>query len=213
MRRGLARTLAALLLALGGWQVGEGVWIHAKAALAQTLIKHAWEEALAGHKAMRPWPWADTYPVARLSVPALDVDEIVLAGASGRTLAFGPGHVDGTAAPGAPGLSVISAHRDTHFRFLREVKAGQSVILTDPAGVPHAYRVTETRVVNVDKTALDATGETPRLALVTCYPFDSPTPGTRRRYVVFAEAETDATAPAKIPAPHSAIAIARRPPI
>ena len=193
MKRRLPRALAALLFTLGGWQVGEGVWIHAKAALAQTLIKRAWDAALAGHKAMRPWPWADTFPVARLSVPALDVDEIVLAGASGRTLAFGPGHLDGTAAPGAPGLSVISAHRDTHFRFLSEVRAGQSIILTDPAGVEHSYRVTETRVVDADKAALDATGQTPRLALTTCYPFDSATPGGPLRYVVFAEAATDTT--------------------
>lgn len=193
MKRRLTHALAVLLFTLGGWQVGEGVWIHAKAALAQTLIKRAWDEALAGHKAMRPWPWADTFPVARLSVPALDVDEIVLAGASGRTLAFGPGHLDGTAAPGAPGLSVISAHRDTHFRFLSEVRAGQSIILTDPAGVEHSYRVTETRVVDADKTALDATGETPRLALTTCYPFDSATPSGPLRYVVFAEAATDTT--------------------
>ena len=103
MKRRLTQALAVLLFTFGGWQVGAGVWIYAKAALAQVLIKHAWDEALAGHKAMRPWPWADTYPVARLAVPALGVDEIVLAGASGRTLAFGPGHMDGTAAAGAPG--------------------------------------------------------------------------------------------------------------
>lgn len=210
MKRRLTRTLAVLLLTLGGWQVGAGAWIHAKAALAQVLIKHAWDEALAGHKAMPPWPWADTHPVARLTVPALGVDEIVLAGAVGRTLAFGPGHVDGTAAPGAPGLDVISGHRDTHFRFLREIKPGESIILIDPAGVAHRYRVTETRVIDVDKTALDATGETPRLALVTCFPFDSPTPGTHRRYVVFAEARPDTTSTAVA---HSPIAIAPPPPI
>ena len=211
MKRRLTQALAVLLFTFGGWQVGAGVWIYAKAALAQVLIKHAWDEALAGHKAMRPWPWADTYPVARLAVPALGVDEIVLAGASGRTLAFGPGHMDGTAAAGAPGLSVIVAHRDTHFRFLREVKPGQTVILTDPAGVAHSYHVTGTRVVNADKTALDASGDTSRLALVTCFPFDSPRPGTHRRYVVFAEAEPDASAGTS-PA-HSAIAIAPPPPI
>jgi sortase A len=213
MKRRLTRTLAVLLLTLGGWQVGEGAWIHAKAAMAQILIKRAWDQALAGRTAIHPWPWADTFPVARLTVPALDVDEIVLAGASGRTLAFGPGHMDGTAAPGAPGLSVISAHRDTHFRFLSAVKAGQSVILIDPAGIEHVYRVTETRVVDADKTALDATGETPRLALVTCYPFDSPMPGGRKRFVVFAEAQENAGSPPREVAGKSTIAIPVHPPI
>ena len=36
--------LAGLLFALGGWQAGGGVWIHAKAALAQVLIHRAWAE-------------------------------------------------------------------------------------------------------------------------------------------------------------------------
>jgi sortase A len=101
--------------------------------------------------------------------------------------------MDGTAPPGSAGLSVISGHRDTHFRFLSEVKAGHTIILTDPAGMAHLYRVTETRVVDADKSALDATGETPQLALVTCYPFDSGTPGGPMRFVVFAEAASEAS--------------------
>jgi sortase A len=195
VKRCLVQALAVLLFALGAWQVGEGAWIHAKAALAQALIKRAWAGAQAGGEAIRPWPWADTTPVARLSVPELGIDQIVLAGVSGRTLAFGPGHVDGTAAPGAPGLAVISAHRDTHFAFLRDIKTGQTVALTDRSGKRHLYRVTDTRVVDSDRMALDATGDTPRLALTTCYPFDATTPGGPMRYVVFAEAAPDASGP------------------
>lgn len=194
MKRRLVQALAALLFALGAWQVGEGAWIHGKAALAQALIKRAWAGAQAG-EAMPPWPWADTTPVARLSMPELGIDQIVLAGASGRTLAFGPGHMDGTAAPGAPGLAVISAHRDTHFSFLRDVKSGQIIALTDRSGKRHLYRVTDTRVLDSDRTALDATGDTPRLALTTCYPFDATAPGGPMRYVVFAEAAPDASGP------------------
>lgn len=195
MKRLLVQALAVLLFALGAWQVGEGAWIHAKAALAQILIKRAWAGTQAGGEAMRPWPWADTTPVARLWVPELGIDQIVLAGASGRTLAFGPGHLDGTAAPGAPGLAVISAHRDTHFSFLRDVKAGQTIVLTDRTGKRHTYRVTDLRVVDSDKTALDATGDTPRLALTTCYPFDATAPGGPMRYVVLAEAAPDTSEP------------------
>ncbi len=195
MKRRLVQALAVLLFALGAWQVGEGAWIHAKAALAQVLIKRAWAGAQAGGEAMRPWPWADTTPVARLWVPELGIDQIVLAGASGRTLAFGPGYLDGTAAPGAPSLAVISAHRDTHFSFLRDVKVGQTIVLTDRTGRRHTYRVVDMRVVDSDKTALDATGDTPRLALTTCYPFDATAPGGPMRYVVFAEAAPDTNGP------------------
>jgi sortase A len=121
-------------------------------------------------------------------VPALDVDEIVLAGASGRTLAFGPGHLDGTAAPGAPGLSVVSGHRDTHFRFLEDVQLGALIRVERPDGTWQDYRVTQTRVVNVETTriAQTATGR-PRLLLTTCYPFDAIVPGGPLRYLVLAE--------------------------
>jgi sortase A len=194
--RRLALAAAILLAAAGLWQFGGGLWIHGKAWVAQELIARAWDEALAEtgakagarHAAPPPWPWADTRPVARLEVPALDVDEIVLAGASGRTLAFGPGHLDGTAMPGAPGLSVVSGHRDTHFRFLEDVQLGALIRVERPDGTWQDYRVTQTRIVNVETTriAQTATGR-PRLLLTTCYPFDAIAPGGPLRYLVLAE--------------------------
>jgi len=189
VKRRVVLGIVGLLFALGGWQAGAAVWIHAKAALAQVLIKQAWAEAQDGQGPARPWPWADTTPVARLEVPALGVDEIVLAGASGRTLAFGPGHMDGTPLPGAPGLSVISAHRDTHFSFLRDLKPGQALVVTDRAKQAHRFRVTEARVVDSAKAMLAVEDTTPRLALVTCYPFDAIRPGGPLRYIVFADPE------------------------
>jgi len=189
VKRRVVLGIAGLLFALGGWQAGAAIWIHAKAVLAQVLIKQAWAEAQDGRGPARPWPWADTTPVARLEVPALGIDEIVLAGASGRTLAFGPGHMDGTPLPGAPGLSVISAHRDTHFSFLRELVPGQVITLTDATKTEHRFRVTEARVVDSARAALAVEGDTPRLALVTCYPFDAIRPGGPLRYIVFADPE------------------------
>jgi len=195
VKRRLALGIAGLLFALGGWQAGGAAWIHAKALLSQVLIKQAWAEAQAeGDGRIRPWPWADTVPVARLMVPALGIDQIVLAGASGRTLAFGPGHMDGTAAPGEPGVSVISGHRDTHFEFLRHLRIGQSIFLTDAARQEHRYRVTEIRVVDSGTAELDVAGDTPRLALVTCYPFDTIQTGGPLRYVVFADGDATTTA-------------------
>ncbi len=100
-RKGTSRRLAAgfalALAAIGLWQLGSGAWLQGKAWLAQLLIARAWAEAGDAGAAPPPWPWADTRPVARLLVPELGIDQIVLAGASGRTLAFGPGHLDGTA--------------------------------------------------------------------------------------------------------------------
>ena len=54
----------AALLAISLWQVGEGSWIVAKARLAQYLLQRAWIRALSGEANPKPWPWADTWPVA-----------------------------------------------------------------------------------------------------------------------------------------------------
>ena len=83
------------------WHLGQASYIHAKAWLAQYLIRAAWERSLATGTTVKPWSWADTWPVARLVAPRQDADLYVLAGDSGRSLAFGPGHRFGTPAPGA----------------------------------------------------------------------------------------------------------------
>jgi len=179
--------LAVLLAAFGVWQVGEAGYMHAKALLAQHMLETSWAETVSTGKPVKPWPWADTAPVARLRVPSLDKDLIVLAGGSGRTLAFAPGHVDGTPLPGAPGLSVIGGHRDTHFRVLKNMEPGTEIVVEDAHGAQHRFTVTETRVVDSRNTRLDPIASRPALALVTCWPFDAIVPGGPMRYLVFAE--------------------------
>ncbi|MGF1608229.1 MAG: class GN sortase, partial [Kiloniellales bacterium] len=162
--------------------------IHGKAWLAQILLERTWQASLAdGGRAMRPWPWADTYPVARLKVPARGIDQIVLAGASGRSLAFAPGHLDGTARPGATGHSVISGHRDTHFRFLRDLAPGDAIELQRPDGLWRRYVVRDSQVIDARDARFSAGDGQAALTLVTCYPFDAILPGGRLRYLVFAE--------------------------
>lgn len=174
-----------LLLLIGLWQAGQGVWIHAKARLAQVLLRRAWDRTVAGEHDVKPWPWAETWPVARLRVPAHGIDLIVLDGVSGRTLAFGPGHASGSPAPGAPGTAIISGHRDTHFRFLAALKSGDEIVL-ETAGRPSArFRVVETSVVDA-RAAVIRAADGPALALLTCYPFDALRPGGPLRWVVTA---------------------------
>lgn len=159
-----------------------GAWIPIKAQLAQVLIRRAWD-AREGGVAPRPWPWADTQPVGELAHG--DDRWIVLAGATGRTLAFGPGHVDGTARPGERGRVAIAGHRDTHFRFLQDLKLGDHLELTGPDGRVRLYAVRDTRVAHERETAFlhGADG----LVLITCYPFNALAPGGAERYVVLAE--------------------------
>lgn len=183
------RLTLALVLGLGLWQIGEGLWIPAKAWAAQHLIAKAWDAAIATRGPVPPWPWADTTPMARLVVPALGVDQIVLAHATGRTLAFGPGHLDGSAAPGAAGLSVISGHRDTNFRFLADVVPGTGLRIQRADGIWVDYVVREIQVVDERTARLPLIGNgPPLLALTTCYPFDAVMPGGPLRLVALAEA-------------------------
>jgi len=100
------------------WNVGQGSYIFAKAELAQWLIASAWQQSTSSDRTqIKPWPWADTWPVARLEMAKHDIDQYVLAGTSGESLAFGPGHIFASAEPTEQGNTVIAAHRDTLLHF------------------------------------------------------------------------------------------------
>lgn len=186
-RARIAASIAVLLAAVGTGEVASAAWIHAKGWLAQELIAIAWNRAQAGGPAASPWPGADLRPVARLSVPSKGVHVYVLDEAHARTLAFGPAHLGNTAAPGASGNSVIVAHRDTHFSFLRTLAMDDAIDLESRDGKRSRYRVREMRVVDKGDLEVMEDSGTPRLTLVTCYPFDAVRPGTPLRYVVVAE--------------------------
>ncbi|HEX8751164.1 MAG TPA: sortase, partial [Nitrospira sp.] len=126
--------LPVCLLAVGLWQIGEGSWIYAKARFAQVLLQRAWSRTLAGEHNVKPWPWSDTWPVGRLRVPSQGIDLIVLNGAYGRTLAFGPGYAESSAFPGSPGTTILTGHRDTHFEFLKRLKPNDEMVLDTADG-------------------------------------------------------------------------------
>jgi sortase A len=163
--------VAALASAAGGATLlGTEAWLSAKAWLASRLIERAWAAHLADGGVHRPWSWADVHPVARVEVPRLGVVRTVLSGATGGTLAFGLGHVDGTARPGTDGHCAIAGHRDSWAAFLRDVAVGDEIVVTTQAGTEH-WRVTATRIVAAEDTSVLQPVGSPRLSLVTCYPF------------------------------------------
>ena len=187
-RKRAVRTVGFLLAAGGLWLTASALFIPAKAVVAQILLHRAWETTLAGGEKVRPWPWADTWPVARLRLPDQGAELIVLAGASGQALAFGPGHVAGTAAPGRDGISMIGGHRDTHLSMLAHVRPGQRVEIERPDGAVRRYRVAATSVADArQKWTLPAGRD--GVVLVTCYPFDAVVPGGPLRFLVHAVVE------------------------
>ena len=168
----LLHAIVALLALAGVALCGQGLWIHAKAILAQVLLERAFAQTLGTGKPVKPWSWADTWPEARIEVPRLGKSAIVLHGSSGQALAFGPGHVERTPRAGEPGTAVYSAHRDTHFAFLADVVIGDEIRVTRQDGAVFRFRVTETAVVPWDASGIDPRAPGRRLVLATCWPLD-----------------------------------------
>jgi len=107
-------------------------------------------------------------PIARMVIPAIDLDEIVLQGVDGDALNAGPGHVAGSVFPGERGNSVISAHRDRHFNRLGEIQVGDT-IRTESGRHTVSWLVVSKRVIQRDRPALFTTSD-PTLTLTTCWP-------------------------------------------
>ena len=214
-RRPRRALVLAALAGVGAAALVAGFWIPVKAELAQQLLNRAWaatREATAdqAHHAdradsadradradrdrgkhaertpQRPWPWADTWPVARLTLPVSERPLTVLAGASGRNLAFGPALMDGSAMPGTAGVSVIAGHRDTHFRELGKLAIGDRFEIELPDGASFVYEVAEIDVIDAARTMVRLDAEGSIVMLVTCYPFEAVAAGGSLRYVVVA---------------------------
>ncbi len=108
--------------------------------------------------------------IGRIEIPRLGVSVIVMEGASRSILGRAAGHIAGTALPGQPGNIGISAHRDTFFRPLRNIRRDDTIVLTTPRG-DYRYRVLSTEVVSPYDVGVLNSSADQILTLVTCYPF------------------------------------------
>jgi sortase A len=181
------RLLPPFLLAAAFLLVGNALYIHAKALLAQVLIARAWDRSLASpDEVFKPWRWADTSPVLLLQWQDADArtnELYVLDGANGSVLAFAPGLLS-EMSKNRFGLKVIAGHRDTHFAFLEHVKAGDMVKVQDKSGQWREYVVSETTIADTTNSSLYVDPSVDALLLITCYPFHAVNPGGPLRYLV-----------------------------
>lgn len=120
-------------------------------------------------------------PVARLQIPAIGVDYIVLEGVDLPILNDGPGHFPETPLPGQPGNAAIAGHRTTFgapFHRLDELQPGDEVEVTTLQGTffyevldqgepasPVGYHIVEPDALEI----LDDEGDD-RLTLMACHP-------------------------------------------
>ncbi len=181
------RILTAFFLLSGACLSGRALYLHAKAELASILIRRAWEQSIGTGAPHAPWSWADTHPVGRLRIPRLGYDEIVLEGATPRTLAFGPARLMSGAQMGEAGNLVLAGHRTSWFRSLEGIAQGDKIELNwfDASGALHSrdYRVDLIRVTGPRDVALLGPTDDDALTLITCYPFGS-RPTSPQRFVV-----------------------------
>jgi sortase A len=184
------RIFVALVLFSGVSLTARAMYLHAKADLASVLIRRAWGKTVADGQPHRPWPWADTHPIARLRIPRLGYDEVVLEGATPRTLAFGPARLFSGAGLGEPGNVELAGHRTSWFRPLEDLEARDEIQVQwfDPRRGKlreRTYIVDDIRIVTPEEVTLLTPPSSDALTLITCYPFGH-SPRSPQRFVVLA---------------------------
>ncbi len=189
IRKGL---ILAICLSVSVFAItaGQILYMEAKAVVAQWLLERAWQQQLEKHKTgIKPWPWADMYPTAKLDIPSLGQSFLIANTDSGQALAF---------APGLNGVSdsnhyIISGHNDTHFKQLGSLKDDDEIVLTvfdvNQVETKH-FHVVHREIFDTEESqlVLNESNEQAQLLLITCYPFRSGQQ-TSKRFVIMAVEE------------------------
>jgi sortase A len=174
-------SLFVLFVIAGLVLMSNGLYIKAKAQVADWMITNSWEAHQNSGVPQKPWPWADTWVVAQIEVPRLGIKQYVMQDASGESLAFGAGAVIPVS---ANGYNFFAGHRDTHFSFLDELTVGDKVIVETYQGNKLVYHVSNTQVIDTRKGDLSVDEHLEGISLMTCWPMESLIPGGPLRYVV-----------------------------
>lgn len=195
-----AKRFALLTIVIASIFCIEPLYLLSKATLAQYLLQQTWQQTIKGAKKVTPWPWADTYPIAKLtylgSLPTNLGNKhmqnkqayswIILSGMTGRTMAFGPGWLQDSAKPNHIGNTVISAHNDSHFAILENVNIGDVFQLEDNSGKTKQYQINHMRVVDENDNSAYEYHENTMITLITCYPFSLSNTNKTKRLIVTA---------------------------
>jgi sortase A len=131
--------------------------------------------------------------LARIEIPSIGVDDIVVAGVKTSDLKKGPGHFPETPLPGQLGNSAIAGHRTTYgqpFHNVDKLEPGDEIIVTTLSGT-FVYRVTGQQIVAPSAGEVVATTDPTRatLTLTSCHPKWT----ARERIVISSELDTAAS--------------------
>ncbi len=180
-RRMLSLALIVIGIALLGY-VGSQYWGMYR---SQKNLEAEWERQATNVSKPDHASISADQMLTRVIIPKINMDAIVIEGASRKDLSEGPGHMKETAMPGESGNAVITGHRDTFFRHIYELVKGDQIQVRRNGRV-FTYEVTGKRVVEPDDLSVIKQTADPRLTLITCYPtyYIGPAP---QRLVVFSK--------------------------
>jgi sortase A len=146
-------------------------WLPFKGWLSEQLISYSWHQTIDLKQQIKPWPWADTYPIAELSFERLNKQVVVLNGGDPTTLAFSAGAIAPFNQARSAQPFVVAGHRDSHFSFLDEVVMNDIISLADKHGQSQLYQVEAIDIVDASTGELPVLADDSQLILITCYPF------------------------------------------
>ncbi|HET9365059.1 MAG TPA: class D sortase [Candidatus Angelobacter sp.] len=180
-RRWLSLLLIIVGIGLLGY-VGNEYWGMYR---SQQKLETEWEHQAASVNTPGHAPISPDQMLTRVIVPKINLDAIVVEGASRKDLSDGPGHMKQTAMPGEVGNAVITGHRDTFFRHIYELVKGDQIQIRRNGRV-FTYQVTGKRIVMPEDLSVIKPTTDPQLTLITCYPtyYIGPAP---KRLVVFSK--------------------------
>ena len=174
--------IVVVLILSGTALVAKSGYFYAKGLIAQYQLERTWKACKEKGMCIKPLNVTDTYPVGKLTIPSVNISRIVLNSATDKSLALGPGHVQGTTQPGETGNVVIAGHRDSFFKNLRNIKVGDMIKLESLKGI-NPYEVTDVRIVQPSDTQWLESSSEDLITIITCYPFDYIGPAPKR-YIV-----------------------------
>ena len=180
-RRIISLALIVIGVVLLGYVAGEYWGMYR----SQKNLEAEWQRQAATISVPGKAPVSPDQLLTRLQIPKIQVDAIVVEGASRRELSEGPGHMKQTAQPGETGNAVITGHRDTFFRHIYELNKGDQIQVRR-SGRTFTYEVTGRKIVMPEDISVIKPTNNPQLTLITCYPtyYIGPAP---KRLVVFSK--------------------------
>jgi LPXTG-site transpeptidase (sortase) family protein len=197
-RRVISLALVVIGVVLLGYVAGQYWGMYR----SQQNLEAEWQRQAATVSTPGQAPISPDQLLTRLEIPKIQMDAIVVEGASRKDLSEGPGHMKQTTQPGETGNAVITAHRDTFFRHIYELTRGDQIKVRR-SGRIFTYEVTGKRIVMPEDVSVIKQTNDPQLTLITCYPtyYIGPAP---KRLVVFSKlVDSDGQPPSQAAQAHS----------